>query len=171
MLRDGDPCGEWDAKDPACHDNVCECQGPTPANAPFFPPGTPLAPNPDWWTALLFKRLIGRGVLAMTVTVKSVAAFGFCSRQHPCGVVVVWTNSNDSPCNVSLQFDGHSSSGAGTREEYHLTGQGTLTRCYAHIKRGRDRDTRNRRGWAGVVRGVPYRLRTTHLNRTLSTPG
>ena len=40
--------------------------------------------------------------------------------------MIAWTNGNGSPCNVSLQFDqdGHSSSGAGTREEYHLTGQG-----------------------------------------------
>ena len=68
--------------------------GARPTNTPFYPATQSLEPNPDWWSAILFKRLVGRGVLraALLPTVTSsssspstssgdaLQAFAFCSR-------------------------------------------------------------------------------------------
>jgi hypothetical protein len=81
ILRDGDKCGVWrshPAKPPCLNGSVNTCptcfggDGHNPV--PFFPAGTVLGPNPDWWSAVLFKRLVGRRVLATTVAGPVTAA-------------------------------------------------------------------------------------------------
>lgn len=83
MLRDGDKCGMWrshPAHPPCKTGSLASCptcyggDGHNPV--PFFPPGTILGPNPDWWSAVLFKRLVGRRVLATTVTGPAPATVG-----------------------------------------------------------------------------------------------
>ena len=61
------PNGVWTAKTGSIS-SCPTCYGGDGHNpVPFFPPGTVLGPNPDWWSAVLFKRLVGRRVLAVTV--------------------------------------------------------------------------------------------------------
>ena len=48
---------------------------------------TTLTPNPDYWTALLWKRTMGQGVLgAWTSNSTTVYAFASCTQVAPPGV-------------------------------------------------------------------------------------
>ena len=142
MLRDSDPCAGWHshparspclnqhyASCPVCGGAQCEQHGTCasadqPGGGPpqFFPPGTALQPNSDYWIALLFKRLVGRNVLKASVApaanyTASFSAYSFCSRQHPGGVVLSFVNTG-SVATVSVSIT------AGKREEFHLTAGG-----------------------------------------------
>eukprot|EP01046_Picozoa_sp_COSAG06_P050319 COSAG06_NODE_7946_length_2326_cov_2.186798_1_plen_424_part_00 len=161
MLRDSDPCAGWHshpARSPCLNEHYISCpvcggadceQHDTCASADqrggarqFFPPGTPLEPNPDYWTALIFKRLVGRGVLEASIAQAAVAAaaaaaagggggggasdrytdgfsaYSFCSRQHPGGVVISFVNTGNATTTVAMNIT------QGQRVEYHLTAGG-----------------------------------------------
>ena len=129
LLRDGDPCGPCTGGDLAHPEHLASCTkppctGPSPEYRPFYPTGTPLAPNPDWWSSVLFKRLVGRRVLA-TPNVATRAPFfsAFCARGHPGGVVVVYATAAGatSAVNVTVSVGGGND---GDRLEYHLTSPG-----------------------------------------------
>ena len=141
MLRDSDPCAGWHSHParspclnehydscPVCGGAQCEQHGTCasadqPGGSPqFFPRGTALQPNGDYWIALLFKRLVGRNVLKASIApaanyTTGLSAYSFCSRQHPGGVVLTFVNTG-SAVTMSVNIT------AGLREEYHLTAGG-----------------------------------------------
>ncbi|XP_050238113.1 heparanase-like protein 2 [Mercurialis annua] len=84
---------------------------------------TTFVPNPDYYGALLWHRLMGKNVLAANhVGSPYLRAYSHCSKQKP-GITVLLINmSNSTTFNVSIQNDGNASgSGEVQREEYHLT--------------------------------------------------
>ncbi len=141
MVRDSDPCAGWHshparspclnehyASCPVCGGAACEkhgtCASADQSGGPkqFFPPGTALQENSDFWIALLFKRLVGRNVLKATISpaanyTTGFSAYSFCSRQHSGGVVLTFVNTGNLSI-VSLNIT------AGLREEFHLTAGG-----------------------------------------------
>ena len=92
----------------------------------FYDSDQPLSPNVDYFVALLWKRLCGRGVLVTTcddhgsegVTFR---AFAFCSREHDGGVVLPFLNTLSTSRELSLHVDGAKVGAAAERVEYHIT--------------------------------------------------
>ncbi|KAM0829670.1 hypothetical protein ACQ4PT_066734 [Festuca glaucescens] len=99
---------------------------------------TTLAPNPDYYSALLWDRLMGPGVLQTTAAASPcLRSYAHCSKQKP-GVTVLLINlSNSTAFNVTVagDMDLHppprklleAEAGAvcgGQREEYHLRPEG-----------------------------------------------
>ena len=141
MVRDSDPCAGWHshparspclnehyASCPVCGGAACErhetCGSADQPGGPkqFFPPGTALQPNGDFWVALLFKRLVGRKVLKASIAPAAnysagFSGYSFCSRQQSGGVVLTFVNTG-SLTTVSLNIT------TGQREEFHLTAGG-----------------------------------------------
>eukprot|EP00756_Hemistasia_phaeocysticola_P057528 Hpha_TRINITY_DN34128_c0_g1::TRINITY_DN34128_c0_g1_i1::g.75827::m.75827/K07964/HPSE; heparanase len=76
-------------------------------------------PNADWWTAVLWKRLVGREVLDVagsTSLGRTLRAYAFCAKSGSGAVVAVVLNTlNES---ASFSFDGLT----GAREDYVMTG-------------------------------------------------
>lgn len=76
-------------------------------------------PNPDYYTALLWKRTMGRGVLHTKTDSEDVAAFAHCG--HISGVSVAWINFSPDTA-YTLSFQGLASQEELIpREEYHLS--------------------------------------------------
>jgi heparanase 1 len=104
---------------------------------------TTLAPNPDYYGALLWDRLMGTGVLQTTVAGGAAApylrSYAHCSKEKQ-GVTVLLINlSNSTAFNVTVAGDmdlhppprklleaddARAVCGAGKREEYHLRPEG-----------------------------------------------
>jgi hypothetical protein len=129
LLRDGDPCG-WNQS----RIQQPPCVGPRSTNQPFYPANQMLEPNPDWWSAVLFKKLIGRGVLGATLaavapvtpasagataaTAAGLRAFAFCSRTTHnsssstrtggvyAGVTLLLVNPSNENHSVHLDLEG-----------------------------------------------------------------
>eukprot|EP00698_Gefionella_okellyi_P006333 TRINITY_DN15705_c0_g1_i1.p1 TRINITY_DN15705_c0_g1~~TRINITY_DN15705_c0_g1_i1.p1 ORF type:complete len:495 (+),score=89.63 TRINITY_DN15705_c0_g1_i1:27-1511(+) len=73
-------------------------------------------PNPDWWTALIWKRTMGSGVLDTSSSDPELQAFAHCGAQA--GVSVAFINLNPTQA-ITVTFDGVDS--MVPRQEYHLT--------------------------------------------------
>jgi len=74
-------------------------------------------PNPDYYSALLWRNLVGTRVLSVADGLASgrvCRAYAFCSRQHAGGVVLVWLNTRAE--SVELTHNA-----AGRQESYLLT--------------------------------------------------
>ncbi|KAG1366807.1 Heparanase-like protein 1 [Cocos nucifera] len=97
---------------------------------------TTFIPNPDFYSALLWHRLMGPGVLHTTHNSSPfLRSYAHCSRQSP-GVTVLLINlSNSTSFDVTVSSDLNlypnalaqslvPVTGTGQREEYHLTPQG-----------------------------------------------
>lgn len=103
---------------------------------------TTFVPNPDYYSALLWHRLMGPQVLQTTTSVATgslhLRSYAHCSKEKP-GVTVLLINlSNSTAFNVSVAGDMdlhppratlHAASGGGSavcgrREEYHLSPKG-----------------------------------------------
>jgi heparanase len=80
-----------------------------------------LTPNPDYWTALLWKRVMGAGVLAATSNSSDVIAFAHCGGPAAGGgVAVAWVNlANETSYTVDVT--GLAAGAPVPRHEYHLT--------------------------------------------------
>lgn len=79
-------------------------------------------PNPDFYTALLWKRLLGNRVLAASSSAaEDVLAFAHCLKNGSGGVVVVLLNLADRPLEVVLGSTDSPGSLSGARSEYQLT--------------------------------------------------
>ena len=95
-----------------------------------------MQPNPDWWTAVLWKRIMGREVLNTTTSISGsgsgdVVSFMHCHTQH--GVALAYINLD--PVNfASLHVAGID---ATPREEYHLTAVGGALREQAIALNGK----------------------------------
>jgi hypothetical protein len=86
-----------------------------------------LTPNPDFWTFLLFKRLVGEAVLTTRVSGANATdrVYAFCSREHVGGVVLLFLNLANITAS-SMSFG--ESLGGGDFQLYLFTsGDGTLT--------------------------------------------
>ncbi|WVZ11464.1 hypothetical protein V8G54_015994 [Vigna mungo] len=87
---------------------------------------TTFIPNPDYYGALLWHRLMGRNVLSVSHEGSSfLRAYGHCSKKGH-GITVLLINmSNSTTFRVSLVNDMHTDKEGGSsdamREEYHLT--------------------------------------------------
>jgi len=78
------------------------------------------APRPDYWAALLWRKLMGTTVLdAGTATSKNLHLYAHCQREHAGGVVVLAINA-DRTATQELQLT------AGGAESYTLTAQDLL---------------------------------------------
>jgi heparanase len=53
-----------------------------------------LEPRPNYWSALLWRRLMGRTVLEAGTTAGPVHVFAHCLRDHPGGVAVLAVNTD-----------------------------------------------------------------------------
>ncbi|RVX19647.1 Heparanase-like protein 3 [Vitis vinifera] len=98
---------------------------------------TTFVPNPDYYSALLWHRLMGRNVLSTSFNgTKKIRAYSHCSKQSP-GITLLLINLDGNTTlrvQVSTENDGNNrtstlqsknqtqrSNFASTREEYHLT--------------------------------------------------
>lgn len=86
-------------------------------------------PNPDFYTALLWKRIMGTRVLTALPsgspsTSQELVSFAHCSKQGSGGVAVVILNLADRPLQVKVTVCGDIL--PGDRSEYHLTATGGL---------------------------------------------
>ncbi|XP_065860530.1 heparanase-like protein 1 [Euphorbia lathyris] len=93
---------------------------------------TTFLPNPDYYSALLWHRLMGKEVLATThSTSPYLRAYSHCSKNKP-GIAILLINmSNQTSFTVTVKEDdnpntgsysfGYSNAGTKPREEYHLT--------------------------------------------------
>ncbi|XP_065844857.1 uncharacterized protein [Oscarella lobularis] len=82
---------------------------------------TTFMPNPDYYTALLYRRLMGQKMLEVTVSSNindSFAAYAACANQgSPGEIVVAFLNLNTTE-SIEISLTGIAS---GPREEFHLT--------------------------------------------------
>lgn len=91
-----------------------------------------MQPNPDWWTAVLWKRIMGREVLNTTASGSSdLIAFVHCHTQH--GVAMAYINLSPTDT-ASLTVAGIEPV---PREEYHLTAVGGELRAQAIALNGK----------------------------------
>ncbi|PIA62979.1 hypothetical protein AQUCO_00200771v1 [Aquilegia coerulea] len=89
---------------------------------------TTFVPNPDYYSALLWHRLMGKTVLSTTHNGSPyLRAYSHCSKNKP-GITLLLINmSNSTSLNVSVANDlnlhnmNEESKGGNAREEYHLT--------------------------------------------------
>mmetsp|Transcript_5170 Transcript_5170/g.7916 ORF Transcript_5170/g.7916 Transcript_5170/m.7916 type:complete len:544 (+) Transcript_5170:27-1658(+) len=83
-------------------------------------------PNPDFYSALLFSRLMGRGVLAAKtsgVGHENVRIYAHCAKQPESGVAVLYLNFGNHPVSVEgVRVLGLDALYSGERLEYILTG-------------------------------------------------
>jgi hypothetical protein len=63
---------------------------------------TTLEPRPNYWTALLWRRLMGRGVLDAGAAPAGVHLYAHCDPQRPGGVTLLAINLNASTTPLSL---------------------------------------------------------------------
>jgi heparanase 1 len=77
-----------------------------------------LEPNPDYWTLLLFKKIMGKKVLNIYSSQPLLRVYAHCSRMDNQGVAMIFINlSPNETYEITLKgFPGESD-----REEYHLT--------------------------------------------------
>jgi len=72
---------------------------------------------PDYWTGLLYSRLMGQKVLQATSSVSSIRIYAHCHAEGEGGVTVAWLNIGNSPVNV----DFGTGLGSGERKIWTLT--------------------------------------------------
>ncbi|XP_026378265.1 heparanase-like protein 1 [Papaver somniferum] len=91
---------------------------------------TTMVPNPDYYSALLWHRLMGKSVLSTTHNGSPyLRAYSHCSKMKP-GITILLINmSNSTAFNVSVESDVNlyplaQPEGVRPREEYHLTPKG-----------------------------------------------
>jgi heparanase 1 len=65
---------------------------------------TTLEPRPNYWAALLWRRLMGSVVLDTGIAQSSVHLYAHCLRDHPGGVTLLALNLSDQP--MALAIDG-----------------------------------------------------------------
>lgn len=61
------------------------------------------APLPDYWTSVLFKRLVGKQSLKVHIKNKNVALHAYCSRNNPDDVTLVAVNFHNKDAAISLR--------------------------------------------------------------------
>ena len=97
--------------------------------------GTALTPTPDYFSSVLWKRLIGTAVLSTTINASSDAhiggterfqAWGFCGKQSNTAVIA-WTNAMAAVVNVTLDVR------ANERAAYIMTAKSNLNSMVAEL--------------------------------------
>ncbi|KAJ8894834.1 hypothetical protein PR048_000141 [Dryococelus australis] len=82
-------------------------------------------PNPDWWLSVLYKKLVGTGILNTTIPTGSVRLYAQCSKTSPGSIVLFGMNLNSQGADVQVKS---SATGvkAGKVLAYVLTGESGL---------------------------------------------
>ncbi|KAG6544437.1 hypothetical protein Mapa_014075 [Marchantia paleacea] len=91
---------------------------------------TTFLPNPDYYGALLWRKLMGKGVLDVDVGGDSnIRAYAHCQRHHKSGVTLLVLNySNSTEYNLNVKIPGSSDGTRRTRLEYHMSApNGTIS--------------------------------------------
>jgi hypothetical protein len=71
-----------------------------------------LTPNPDYWTSVLFKRLVGTRVLAVDMAPDTLPSYAWCARSGPPGAITLATVNLSQSQAVTVAVTGVPASGA-----------------------------------------------------------
>eukprot|EP01087_Luapelamoeba_hula_P008574 TRINITY_DN2153_c0_g1_i1.p1 TRINITY_DN2153_c0_g1~~TRINITY_DN2153_c0_g1_i1.p1 ORF type:complete len:505 (-),score=73.43 TRINITY_DN2153_c0_g1_i1:23-1537(-) len=97
-------------------------------------------PNPDYWTYLMFKRVVGTRALLLKGGFPDLISYGYCARRYPAtgGVALTFGNLNATKnYTVALKLPEGSKGSVVPRVEYHLSAPGGLhsSLVYLNAKR------------------------------------
>ncbi|XP_063228422.1 heparanase-like [Bacillus rossius redtenbacheri] len=85
-----------------------------------------LDPNPDWWLSVLYKKLVGTGVLNTTLPSGAVRLYAQCSKTSPGSVLLFGMNLDSQEVQVQLRLGAAGRSAQGKVSAYVLTGESGL---------------------------------------------